>query len=82
MGIQYRVRMILGTYWWNPHHFRLYSKREIIDEVTASGLKVVQTRMIPVAVKACETDLLRLADAASRLYPNFAWRSGLVATKE
>jgi 2-polyprenyl-3-methyl-5-hydroxy-6-metoxy-1,4-benzoquinol methylase len=81
-GIQYRVRMLLGRFRWDPYHFRMYSRWEIEDEVKAAGFRIIRVKMIPVAVKRRETDIFRLAAyAAARLYPNFAWTTGIVAVK-
>lgn len=77
-GIQFRIRMLLGRFRWDPTHFRLYSKSEIINEVRSAGFIIDDVKIIPIKKRGI---LRSVVHYISRIYPNFGWTIGVVCRK-
>lgn len=80
-AIQFRLRMLVGRFRWDPTHFRLYSREGVVREVRRGGFEVVRVQMLPIAPKG-RSQFARLCTYyAGRLYPNWAWTTAVVARK-
>lgn len=77
-AIHFRIRMLLGRFRWDPTHFRLYSKSEIINEVRNAGFIVDTVKVIPIRKRGI---LRSVFHYLSRIYPNFGWTTSLVCKK-
>ncbi|MBF0245317.1 MAG: class I SAM-dependent methyltransferase [Planctomycetes bacterium] len=79
-GVQFRLRMLLGRFRWDPTHLRLYSLPELKDELTRAGFSLQHHRGISINSRGPHRLARWLVRVATDLNPNFCWTWGVEAS--
>lgn len=76
-AFHFRVRMLFGQFRWDPTHLRLYSKPELLDEITTGGFHITHTKGIPINPKGGQQFVRQLAYHSVKINENFCWTWGV-----
>lgn len=76
---QFRARMLLGCFRWDPTHLRLYSRPELEDELQSGGFEPQSFHPIPVNPKGPGKIFRFAATLAGRVFSNMCWTWGVIA---
>ena len=80
-ALHLRLRMLIGKFRWDFGHYRLYSKPEIINEISSGGFTIEVVQVVPINPDG-PSKLMRLfVYFMARLYANFGWTTCIVAKK-
>lgn len=79
-AFHYRCQMLVGKFRWDPTHLRLYSRPELEKELENGGFEVLRAHGIPINPIGPQKIPRLLAYYAARVYANFCWTWGMVAT--